>query len=236
MLRRPFIYLTPVLSAVSVVAITFVALPAFADDMTDAFDQKHKECLERIAEDSDLAYEEAMIWRSEGGGRRAKHCEAMALFSLGHEDEAAHRLDQLAKASDGGTPAMRADFYAEAANFWLIANEPKKAYGSATAGLKLKENHTDLRISRARAYSLDGRYDYAETDLTSALVFDPESAAAFRYRADARMRQDRLEAALKDIEASLALDPESVETAVLRGRIREAIRKQKKPETDSEAN
>ena len=130
---------------------------------------------------------------------------------------------------------MRADFYAEAANFWLISKDPKKAYASASAGLKLKEDHTDLRIARARAYSLEGRYDYAETDLTSALVFDPESAAAFRYRADARMQQDRLEAALEDIETSLSLNPESVETAVLRGRIREAIRKQEASETESEA-
>lgn len=235
MFRRPIISIPSVLSAVPVVAMTFLAQPAFADDMTDAFDKKHKECLERIAEDSDLAFEEAMIWRSEGGGRRAKHCEAMALFALGHEDEAANRLDELAKASDGGTPAMRADFYAEAANFWLIANDPGKAYASSSAGLKLKENHIDLRIARARAYSLEERYDYAETDLTSALVFDPESAAALRYRADARMQQDNLEGALKDIESSLELNPESVETAVLRGRIREAIRQQELEETTSKA-
>ena len=103
MFRRPFISIPLVLSAVSVMAMTFVTPSAFAGDLTDAFDKKHKECLERIAEDSDLAFEEAMIWRSEGGGRRAKHCEAMALFALGHEDEAANRLDELAKASDGGT-------------------------------------------------------------------------------------------------------------------------------------
>lgn len=225
MLQRPYFFIPSVLSAVSVVAMTFLSLPAFAGDLTENFDKKHKDCLEHIAEDSDLAFEEAMIWRSEGGGRRAKHCEAMALFALGHEDEAAHRLDELAKASDGGSPAMRADFYAEAANFWLLANEPDKAYASASAGLKLKENHTDLRIARARAYSLEERYDYAETDLTSALVFDPKSAAALRYRADARMQQDKLEDALEDIERSLSLNPESVETAVVRGRIREAIRK-----------
>jgi len=240
MLRRPYISITPVLSAVSLVAMTFLAPAASGADLTQAFDQKHKECLERIAEDADLAYEEAMIWRSQGGGRRAKHCEAMALFALGHEDEAAHRLDVLAKASDGGSPEMRADFYSEAANFWLLANLPENAYASATAGLKLKEDHTDLRIARARAYSLQGRYDFAETDLTSALVFDPDSAAALRYRADARMELDKLDEALEDIESSLTLDPESVETAVLRGRIREAIRKQdkkpkSKPAVESEA-
>jgi tetratricopeptide (TPR) repeat protein len=202
-----------------------------AETTAQSFDEKHKACLEKIAVDSDLAFEEAMIWRSEGGGRRAKHCEAMALFALGHEDEAAYRLDKLAEAPDGGSPRMRADFYAEAANFWLAAENSEKAYLSATAGLKIKKDHTDLRIARARAYAMTGRYDYAETDLTSALIFEPDHAGAMRYRADARFNQEKLKEALSDIEASLTIDPESVETALLRGRIKEAIRLQALEET-----
>ncbi|RKQ69788.1 hypothetical protein DES40_2597 [Litorimonas taeanensis] len=193
-------------------------------NLTSAFDEKHKTCLERIAENSDLAYEEAMIWRSEGGGRRAKHCEAMALFALGHADEAAHRLDQLAQASDGGSPEMRANFYLEASNFWLAAENSYKAYASAKAGLDIDETRTDLRIARARAYVMRERYEYAETDLTYALKFEPQNVAALRYRADARFRQNKFDAALKDIELALTLAPESVETALLRGRIKEARR------------
>ena len=96
---------------------------SFAADLTEEFDAKHKECLERIAQDNQLAFEEAMIWQDEGGGRRAKHCVAMALYALGHEDEAANRLDSLAMASDGGTKLMRADFYAEAANFGSLMDK-----------------------------------------------------------------------------------------------------------------
>lgn len=192
--------------------------------LTEKFNARHKECLERIADDPDLAFEEAMIWRSEGGGRRAKHCEAMALFALGHESEAAYRLDKLAKAADGGSPEMRANFYSEAANFWLAAEETHNAYTSASEGLKLKKDHLDLRISRARAYAMQGYFDYAETDLTSVLVFDPQNASALRYRADARLKQGELNAALQDIEAALSLDSESVETALLRGQIKERIR------------
>ena len=66
------------------IAICF-ASTASAADLTAEFDAKHKACLERIAVDNDLAYEEAMIWQDEGGGRRAKHCVAMALYALGHE-------------------------------------------------------------------------------------------------------------------------------------------------------
>lgn len=208
------------------IAISFAA-PVFAADLTANFDAKHKNCLERIAIDNELAFEEAMIWQDDGGGRRAKHCVAMALYALGHEDEAANRLDNLAKASDGGTPSMRADFYSEAANFWLVANKPDRAYKSATDGLALKMDHLDLRIARARAYAMSGYYEYAETDLTSVLSFDPKHADALRYRADARLQQGRLSEAKVDIENSLAYGPTSVETALLRGQINEAIRKQK---------
>lgn len=201
-----------------------IAAPSFAADLTAEFDARHKTCLERIADDADLAFEEAMIWRGEGGGRRAKHCEAMALFALGHSEEAARRLDLLADAPDGGTNEMRTDYRAEAANFWLMANQPHQAYDSATAGLELNEDDVSLRIARARAYALLERYDYAEIDLTSALVFEPENAEALRFRADARFKNDDFDGALADIEKSLHSNPNSVETALLRGRIKEAIR------------
>ncbi len=205
-------------------SLPLIASSAYAADLTAEFDAKHKACLERIAEDNELAYEEAMIWQDEGGGRRAKHCVAMALYALGHEDEAANRLDSLAIASDGGTKKMRADFYAEAANFWLVAGEAERAYKSASEGLKLRKDHVDLRIARARAYALLERYDYAETDLTSVLKFSPNNADALRYRADAKMKQGRLSEAKTDIESALRADPTKVETALLRGQINEAIR------------
>lgn len=214
------------LGVLPLIAISFAGL-ANAADLTASFDAKHKECLERIAIDSELAFEEAMIWQDDGGGRRAKHCVAMALFARGHEDEAANRLDTLAKASDGGTPGMRADFYSEAANFWLVAKKPDKAYQSATDGLALKADHLDLRISRARAYAMSGFYEYAEIDLNGVLSYDPKHAGALRYRADARLQQGRLSEAKTDIENSLAYDPTVVETALLRGQINEAIRKAK---------
>ena len=195
-----------------------------AKDLTAEFDARHKTCLESIADDAQLAYELALQWRDEGGGRRAKHCVAMSLFALGHEDEAAFRLDALAAGADGGSTETRVKHYAEAANFWLTANEAERAYASASAGLKLQFDHLDMRIARARAYALSERYDYAETDLTSVLALDPKHAGALRYRADARFKLKKMEEAKADIEAALELDPTSVETALLRGQIREAIR------------
>ena len=220
------------LLSLPLIAISFAG-SAYAADLTKEFDAKHKECLERIAEDNALAFEEAMIWQDEGGGRRAKHCVAMALYALGHEDEAASRLDALAVASDGGTKKMRANFYAEAANFWLVAHEAERSYKSATEGLKLRKDHVDLRIARARAYAMLERYDYAETDLSSALKFSPNHADALRYRADAKMKQGRLAEAKIDIERALRADPTKVETALLRGQINEAIRLEALPKAEN---
>lgn len=195
-----------------------------AADLTPQLDARHKACLERIAIDQDIAYEEAMIWRDQGGGRRARHCEAMALFALGHESEAANRLDELADSRDGGSKKMRLNFRAEAANFWLAAQDADKAIESASAGLLYDTENADLRIARARANVMQADLDQAEAELSLLLFHHPKHSEALRYRADVRLRQDRLVAAKTDIDASLSADPTSVETALLRGRINEAIR------------
>lgn len=188
------------------------------------FEARHLACLEKIADDAELAYEEAMIWQSQGGGRRARHCVAMTLFALGHADEAAFRLDKLAKSPDGGSPQMRAGYYVEAADMWINAELPRKAYDSATAGLKIVKSDVDLRIARARAYAAMGRWDYAEIDLTNALVYGPNDPRALRYRADARKRQNKLTLAKADIDKALIYDGQNVDALLVRGEINEAMR------------
>lgn len=205
----------------AVLAVGF-ANPAQAANVD--FDAKHKLCLEKIAVDADTAYENAMIWQSEGGGRRARHCVAMALFALGHVGEAAFRLEKIAKAPDGGSPNMRAGFYVEAADLWLEAGEPRRASTAATAGLKIARSDLDLRIVRARAYGALGHWDYAQTELTSALSFHPGNARALRFRANAHFQQYNLKLATADIQRSLATDGTNIDALLLRGKIKEAMR------------
>ncbi len=199
----------------------------FAQDVD--FDVRHEQCLEKIADDAETAYEDAMVWQSHGGGRRARHCVAKALFALGHAGEAAGRLEKLAKAPDGGTPTMRAGFYAEATDFWLEAEEPHKALAASSAGLKIARSDLDLRILRARAYGALGRWDYSETDLTSALAFHPNNARALRYRAGAYLQQGDLTKAKADIDASIQAGDTNIDTLLMRGKINEAIRLKSNP-------
>lgn len=218
-------YLIPALAL-----ICLNSVPAFSDETqsnTLSYDAKHKMCLERIADDADLAFEEAMIWQGDGGGRRARHCVAMALFALGHPGEAAVRMEKLAKSPDGGSPAMRAGYYAEAVDLWLSAEAPRRAYDAASAGLKIAKADIDLRLARARVYAALGRWDYAETDLTSALAFKPDDAQSLRYRADARLRQGKLVQAQADIQRAMIFDGDNVDVLVVRGKIIEALRVEK---------
>ncbi len=202
-------------------------MPVLAEETApkvETFDQKHKTCLENIAKDAPEAFEDALIWQGDGGGRRARHCVAMALFALGHEEEAASRLEKLAKSPDGGSPQMRAGYYVESADLWLEANDPKNAYRVATEGLEIAKSSVDLRIARARASAVLERWDFADIDLTSALAYEPDHARALRYRADTRLHRKKLKLAKADIDKAVALAPEDIDTLLVRGKIREAMR------------
>ncbi len=196
-----------------------------ADNLPTAFDLRHEACLDKISDNPENAYEAALTWQNEGGGFRAQHCIAMALFGLGRTELAAHRMERLARFPHSITDSQKADYYFEAAGFWIIAEDHKKARAAAGAGLEIRPEHVDLLITRARASAGLKDYTSAKNDLNKALILAPQKAEAYRYRADLNLKQEDYEAASRDIEKSFALDDSQVETALLRGDIREATRK-----------
>ena len=233
----------------AVIAIGFAPLTT-AQDEPSSFDIRHEACLDQISDSPENAYETALTWQNEGGGYRAQHCIAMSLFGLGRTEQAAHRLERIARAPHGVTDRQKADYFYEASNFWLLAEDYEKTVAASTAGLDLRSEHLDLLIARARGYAGLKNYDAAKKDLGRALKLSPSRADAYRYRADLHLRGDDHDAALRDINKSLDLDETQVETALLRGDIREAIRKAeaseiekrfepappKRPDTDTDNN
>lgn len=208
----------------AVIAIGFAPLTAAQDEPT-RFDLRHEACLDQISDNPEAAYETALTWKNEGGGYRAQHCVAMALFGLGRTEQAAHRLEQIARAPHSVTDRQKADYFFEAANFWLLAEDYDKAIAASSGGLDIRSEHLDLLISRARGHAGLKDYDAAKKDLDRVLKLAPSRADAYRYRADLHLRGGDHDAALRDINKSLDLDDTQVETALLRGDIREAIRK-----------
>lgn len=221
------------LGVCAAIAIGFAPLSSASDGPTN-FDLRHEACLDQISNEPEAAYEAALTWQSEGGGQRAEHCVAMALFGLGRTRLAAHRLERIARAPHSVTDTQKADYFYEAANFWLIDEDYEKALAASSAGLELRSEHTDLMITRARAHAGDGRYKAAQKDLDQVLKLSPTHAEAYRYRADLHRRNNDLDAALRDVEKSLTLDATQIETALLRGDIREAIRKAERIKIEAE--
>ncbi|MEP6342625.1 MAG: tetratricopeptide repeat protein [Maricaulaceae bacterium] len=247
MTNNPSYSLAKALGICAAIAIGFAPLSSANEEPTP-FDIRHEACLDDISDNPEAAYETALTWQNEGGGYRAQHCIAMALFGLGRTEQAAHRLERIARAPHSVTDRQKADYFFEAANFWLLAEDYDKTIAASSAGLEIRSEHLDLLTTRARGYVGQDNFDAAKKDLDRVLKLSPSRADSYRYRADLHLRKGDHDAALRDINKSLDLDETQVETAVLRGDIREAIRKAeaaeiekrfepaapKRPETDKD--
>ncbi len=214
------------------VALLFAAVVGPAAAQTNTVEAaQYRACLAKTESNPDVAYDDALVWRDQGGGVPAQHCAALALVALGKYAEAATRLAALAEVSGGR--AMAPALLGQAGNAWLLAEFPSNALSVLSAALttgvqKLApQEEADLRIDRARALAALERWAEAENDLGKALSLDPERAAAYVFRATARRMENKLDLALEDLQLALALGPKDPAALLERGIV---YRLQEKPE------
>ena len=212
------------MSILAAAAISVALLQNVGADIAAREATRLDACIARIDVDAEEAYEDALAWSFEGNRPGARQCVALALIALGQEDEGAARLEELANASDGGTMEQRALYLTQAGNAWLVAGAPEAAVVTLTNALKIMPNEPNLLVDRASAQILLGKWSEAIKDLDKALEALPGLAAAHQLRAEARLNMNDLEPALADVKAAMAAEPDNIDTLVLRGRIREAIR------------
>ncbi len=212
------------MSILAAAAISVALLQNVGADIAAREATRLDACIARIDVDAEEAYEDALAWSFEGNRPGARQCVALALIALGQEDEGAARLEELANASDGGTMEQRALYLTQAGNAWLVAGAPEAAVVTLTNALKIMPNEPNLLVDRASAQILLGKWPEAIKDLDKALEALPGLAAAHQLRAEARLNMNDLEPALADVKAAMAAEPDNIDTLVLRGRIREAIR------------
>jgi tetratricopeptide (TPR) repeat protein len=181
-------------------------------------------CVAKIEQAPDEAYEDGLAWTFEGNRPGARQCTALALIALGNVEEGAVRLENLAMASDGGTMEQRAVYLSQAGNAWLQIGAAEAAAVSFSEALKLAPGENDLLLDRAGAYMVIDKWDEALSDLDTAIANDPSDAIAYQMRAEVHLSKDALDLAMKDVEASMAADPKNIDTLLVRGRVREAMR------------
>jgi tetratricopeptide (TPR) repeat protein len=208
---------------VPVLVLLLAASPLAAAQQNE--NAKLKACIEKIGTAPKEAYEDGLAWMGVGARPAARQCVALALIALGQEAEGAARLEQLANDKDGGSLEQRAVYLSQSGNAWLLAKMPDAAIVTLTNAMKLRPADGELRKDRARAYVMVGKWAEAGKDLDAAIEFSAGDAEALRLRAYSLLKMGRLDDAWRDIEEALRQSPEDVQTAVLRGDIREAMRK-----------
>lgn len=203
-------------------------LPAAAQVVADR--ERYQACVNKTGRAPRRAFEDALEWREHGGGAAAHHCAALALVELRRYDEAATRLEDIAReiAHGGGAaglgPAMHAAILTQAGNAWLLAGEAGKAYlafGDALGEVRsYSRQEAELRVDRARALAGIGDYEGAVDDLTRAAQITPLNADVFIYRASARRALDLFDLARRDVETALDISPGNVHALLERGNLR----------------
>jgi tetratricopeptide (TPR) repeat protein len=207
-----------------IAAIVLIVAPAGHTQQSES--GRLQACIDKIDRDAEGAYQDGLAWLATGNRPAARHCTALALIALGQEAEGAMRLEQLANAPDGGSLEERAIYLAQSGNAWLLARMPDAAVVTLTNAIKLRSTDSELRKDRARAHIALKSWNEARADLDASINLSPGDAEAHRLRAFALLQLERFNEAWSDVEQALKLSAQDVDAAVLRGDIREAMRKQ----------
>ena len=181
---------------------------------------RYDECIAVTELDSEQAFEEALIWRDQGGGGPAEHCVAMALLALGHAGEAAVRLDTLARENRGGTQEQRSNLLVQAGDAWLLARRSDLAEATFSAALMLTPRDAEVWAARARARAMAGEWEMAESDLDAAITFNNANPEFYVLRSAARNAAGKDILAAYDINAALEIDPNFPDALAERGLMR----------------
>jgi len=188
--------------AMGLLAAAAPAPPVAAAEIDHA--AQYRACMALAKSNPEQAFESALAWRDLGGRDAAEHCVAVALVGLKQYAEGATRLETLAKQTKREA-GMRANLLGQAAQAWLLSDNPARAEGSLTAALKLVPDQPELLIDRAQARAALKDYPGALEDLDRSINLYGGSADAFAFRAATHRLLDHAEAAMADAEAALSL-------------------------------
>lgn len=175
-------------------------------------------CMAMAAREPARALADATAWSKAAGGAPAEHCAAKALVGLKRYDEAAAKLDGIARAP--ATPAgMRAELFAQGGNTWLLAGNGARAAASLRSALTLSAGDADLFADLGRADAMLRNWKDAVADLNAAIGMRKD-AELLVLRASAHRALKQYRPALDDLNAALAIKKGFANALMERGLLR----------------
>jgi tetratricopeptide (TPR) repeat protein len=181
---------------------------------------RYRACMDLAETAPGDALEAAETWVDLGGSDPARHCAAVALMRLGHNETAAQELEALSASLEPAYAFLQIPLLIQAAQAWLAAGEVDRAYAVQTTALARQPNDIELLVDRAMTAASVGDYGGAVDDLNRALSHAPNRADILVLRASAYRLLERPESAQADIDTALRLDPGSPEGLLERGYLR----------------
>lgn len=180
----------------------------------------YESCLALIDQNAGKALAYARDWKAHDGGDAALHCEALAQFALGHADEAAGLLSDLAGRMSAAPAEARAEVAAQAGNAYALAANPEKAEAAFGEAIGLMPAEPAYRLGRARVRALERKWEGVRSDAGEALAENPSSVEALTLRATALRNLGYPKAALADAERAVSIAPHDLDALLERGRVR----------------
>ncbi len=195
--------------------------------VADGVADRHAQCLAGISQNAEVAYEDALAWRHQGGGWPSEHCVSLALIALDQPEYGAARLRAAAEGAISATDQSRAIMFGQAGDGFLLAGTHEQAYSAFRRGLDFAPGDAGLHRGAAQAALAQGDITSAEREATAALQSGPSPAErleSLRVRAEVYLQSGALDEAEADMSAARDLAPEDIDLLLLRGRINEARR------------
>lgn len=196
------------------------AAPAPASQSDEALFAR---CTALVKSDAAQAIAQANDWHVRGGGIFARQCLGLAYVELGRWAPAATTFEQAAAEAQRARDSRHADFWVQAGNAWLAANDgakARKAFDAALATTLLTpELRGEVLLDRARAAVALGDDASARTDIDKALALVPADPFGWYLSSALALRERKLARAQDDIAKAVQLSPDNADLLVHAGNV-----------------
>jgi tetratricopeptide (TPR) repeat protein len=204
-------------------SISFLMALAALQAAPSSDEAAFRECTFLVKKDAQQAISTASDWRMKGGGSLARQCLGLAYVELGRWAPAATAFEQAARDAETKQDNRRADFWVQAGNAWLAAEEGAKAIAAFDAALATTNLTPELRgevhLDRARANVALGNLAPARADIDKGLELVAKDPFAWYLSAALAIREGNMARAASDIAKSVELAPDDPDVLLQAGTV-----------------
>lgn len=193
------------------------------------FDQSSTDytaCAALVKSNPQAALSRAETWLNQTSMLSARHCKAMAHFTLGQYGEAAKELEVLADSVTYQQPLLWFNLLSQASKARFAAGEIKRAQAHLNLALETAINHEqdpsmvpiiiEMLLDRSAILQQTEKPLEAIQDLDHALALKEDNVRALIQRAKVLDKLGKSTLALIDIRKALVIEPQNLEANGLR--------------------